>query len=82
MLESTCENCEFSALTKDPNEIGVEKLMCHRYPPTPIAVPTGPGQMGIMTIYPPVHPQATCGEWEPDGRLTDDPQLVYAPDET
>jgi len=59
----TCDTCLHSKMAKQMNLVG---LYCHRHPPTTHVLPTGPGQVQMLGLWPPVDKLDSCGEYHYD----------------
>lgn len=59
-----CETCRWAIEDRPAGVavVGERQLVCRRFPPTPIAVPT-PGNVQILNTFPVVSPDQWCGEW-------------------
>lgn len=55
---TSCETCKHVSTFTPPGEV-VSVNCCRRYPPQ--AIPTN---QGLVSYFPPVSPQMTCGEWQ------------------
>lgn len=60
-----CEKCVYGEQGPvDPNNIGAPRpILCKRFPPTPIAIPTNQG-LGFMSAYPQVSGDNECFEFK------------------
>lgn len=56
-MSNTCETCTHKTEQRQQGEIK-KQTVCRRYPPTLIAI-----THGIITIYPVVQEDWTCGEY-------------------
>jgi hypothetical protein len=63
-MQRACKNCKFAEKGEaDPNNIGAPRpMICRRFPPTPIAVPSPQG-VGISTQLPVVTERFWCYEF-------------------
>ena len=56
---NVCRNCKHS---HDESPGG---LTCRRYPPTALMIPGPQGGPLPCSLFPPIQPQHTCGEFKP-----------------
>lgn len=57
--DKRCENCKHSAPPLDAKAKALGLLDCRRYPPQVVI----PGQGQVLSTFPVVGPDASCGEW-------------------
>lgn len=57
MTQGNCTLCAHSHLHQ---QLGGSMRVCRKNPPTPVALPTGHGQMNVMSIWPAVDEKMVC----------------------
>lgn len=60
MSAKICVNCKYYSI----NSRNLKQGECVRYPPIPYPLPDGLGNMGVVTVYPQIKQEQTCGEFE------------------
>jgi hypothetical protein len=62
MSLTTCSQCTFGKLMPQK----MSHRQCMGVPPTPVALPVGPGQMGVQMVHPVVEASMeSCGLYRP-----------------
>jgi hypothetical protein len=73
-MSRCCGDCKFSVLREQLGNIG---LMCERFPPVPVVLPSLSGPPVVLPLYPQM--SATSGCWEFEGALAGDRRDVPPP---
>lgn len=51
-------------------QLGQTGLFCRFNPPQIVLLPTGQGQLAMQSLHPAVDKNETCGQFEPEGKLS------------
>lgn len=63
MTSFNCGNCRFMHEgERDPMAAGARTYQCYYKPPLPVALPSGQGQLSVLSVRPGVNPNTpACG---------------------
>lgn len=60
LIMKRCDQCCFSSKERPQPTLLVDVLICRWGPPTPVVIPSGPGQASMQPMWPVVAPLHWC----------------------